>query len=95
MKATLLILAVMASPALANFPVKQSQTWQVTEDKIYVSNQSEVLWEIEHTCDHYNLKEGSVSIVVNESRVRRNSQLELVINGQPQMCQVEQIRYLR
>lgn len=95
MKATLLILAVMASPALANFPVKQSQTWQVTEDKIYVSNQSEVLWEIEHTCDNYNLKEGSVSIVVNESRVRRNSQLELVINGQPQMCQVEQIRYLR
>ena len=95
MKATLLILAVMASPALANFPVKQSQTWQVTEDKIYVSNQSEVLWEIEHTCDNYNLKEASVSIVVNESRVRRNSQLELVVNGRPQMCQVEQIRYLR
>ena len=95
MKATLLILAVMASPALANFPVKQSQTWQVTEDKIYVSNQNEVSWEIDHTCGNSISKEDKVSIVVNQSRVRRNSQLELVINGQTQQCQVEQIRYLR
>ena len=94
MKALLLML-LLTPAAYANFPVKQSQTWQVTEDKIYVSNQSETLWEIEHTCDNYNLKEASVSIVVNESRVRRNSQLEMVINGRPQMCQVEQIRYLR
>ena len=95
MKATLLILAILASPALANFPVKQSQTWQVTEDKIYVSNQNEVSWEIDHTCGNSISKEDKVSIVVNQSRVRKNSQLELVINGRPQMCQVEQIRYLR
>ena len=95
MKATLLILAILASPALANFPVKQSQTWQVTEDKIYVSNQNEVSWEIEHTCSNSIAKEDKVSIVVNQSRVRKNSQLELVVNGRPQMCQVEQIRYLR
>ena len=95
MKATLLILAILASPALANFPVKQSQTWQVTEDKIYVSNQTEVSWEIEHTCSNSIAKEDKVSIVVNQSRVRKNSQLELVVNGLPQMCQVEQIRYLR
>jgi predicted secreted protein len=95
MKATLLILAILASPALANFPVKQSQTWQVTEDKIYVSNQNEVSWEIEHTCSNSIAKEDKVSIVVNQSRVRKNSQLELVVNGHPQMCQVERIRYLR
>ena len=95
MKATLLILAVMASPALANFPVKQSQTWQVTEDKIYVSNQNQVSWEIDHSCGNSIAKDDRVSIVVNQSRVRKNSQLELVVNGRPQMCQVEQIRYLR
>ena len=103
MKATLLILAVMASPALANFPVKQSQTWQVTEDKIYVSNQSEVLWEIEHTCDNYNLKEASVSISfnertrfgINQSRVRKNALFELSVNGKPQMCRVESVSQLR
>jgi hypothetical protein len=94
MKALVLML-LLTPAAYANFPVKQSQTWQVTEDKIYVSNQKERIWEVEHSCAKSITKATNVSIVVNQSRVRRNSQLELVINGQPQMCQVEQIRYLR
>jgi len=94
MKALLLIL-LLTPAAYANFPVKQSQTWQVVEDTIYVSNQKEKLWKIDHSCNESITKNDRVSIVVNQSRVRRNSQLELVINGQPQMCQVEQIRYLR
>lgn len=102
MKALLLML-LLTPAAYANFPVKQSQTWQVTEDKIYVSNQNERVWEINHTCDEYNIKDASVSITfnertrfgINQSRVRKNALFELSVNGKPQMCRVESVSKLR
>jgi hypothetical protein len=101
MKALLLILALTPA-AYANFPVKQSQTWQVSPEKIYVSDQN-ASWEIDHTCDNYNLEGASVSIVFDErtkfgitqSRVRKNAHFQMSVNGETKMCRVEQVTYLK
>ena len=102
MKALLLIL-LLTPAAYANFPVKQSQTWQVVEDTIYVSNQEEKLWKIDHSCNNSITKNDRVSITfnertrfgINQSRVRNGALFELSVNGAPQMCRVESVSQLR
>ena len=101
MKALLLIL-LLTPCAYANFPVKQSQTWQVGSEKIYVSDRN-AAWEIDHTCNNHNLEGASVSIVFDErtkfgikqSRVHKNAYFEMSVNGETQMCRVEQVTYLK
>lgn len=102
MKSLLLIL-LLSPAAYANFPVKQSQTWQVVENAIYVSNKNEKLWKIDHSCSESITKNDSVSITfnergrfgINQSRVRKNAHFELSVNGAPKMCRVERVSQLQ
>lgn len=95
MKKIILLFMFLPLTSLANFPVKMSQTWEISENKIYVRQSEEVLWVLDHSCEKTINPSSKVSIHVNQTRVRRNTPIQLVVNGRPQQCQVEQVRYLQ
>jgi len=97
MKALLLILSlsILSATAHSALPVRQSHTWKISEDKIYVSSNGELLWVLNHKCGKNITKTSDVSIRVNQSRVRENSMLRLVVNGNHQQCQVGKIHHFQ
>ena len=98
---TTLLIILLTVPAQANFPIRQSQTWQVGEDKIYVSENNETKWAIDHSCDKVVDKDAKVDIVFNhaanffaQSRVKKDTRFQLIVNGNAQMCEIEKVNYL-